>query len=99
SPKLVADVTKESGYLECDPATRSELVVGIWQRERYGYRGRLVGVLNLESFSLNGFDEQDLAAVQQLVQMAANESLLIRRDVDFSEIISHLAKPAPNLTA
>lgn len=54
-PVVVGDVTQSPDYLEGHPDVRSELAVPV----RVG--DRVIGVLNLESRALNGFDQDDLA--------------------------------------
>ncbi len=52
-PVLVVDVRKESRYLNALDAVRSELAVPLISR------GKLVGVLDMQSTSLNAYTEQD----------------------------------------
>jgi nitrate/nitrite-specific signal transduction histidine kinase len=65
-PLLVPDVSQESRYvLMGDSEARSELTVPIKAR------GKVIGVLDIQSERLNAFDEQDLAVLQSLAQQAA----------------------------
>ena len=50
---LVADVHAFPGHIACDSASRSELVVPLVKN------GRLMGVLDLDSPSMERFDEED----------------------------------------
>jgi L-methionine (R)-S-oxide reductase len=50
---VVPDVTAYPGHIVCDPASRSEIVVPLMNW------GRLLGVLDVDSASLNRFDEDD----------------------------------------
>ncbi len=63
--RLVADVRTEPGYIEVDPATRSELVMPI------RYEDQIVGVLNLESDQTAAFDMDTQHFVEALADQAA----------------------------
>jgi len=66
-PLLVPDVSQEPRYI-CLPdsiETRSELVVPLKTKTE------VIGVLNVESDQLDGFDESDLAVLQSLAHQAA----------------------------
>ena len=60
---LVPDVEAFPGHIACDSASRSELVVPIVKN------GELFGVLDLDSPSLDRFDEQDRAGCETLVRI------------------------------
>jgi len=60
---LVPDVEAFPGHIACDSASRSELVVPIVKN------GELIGVLDLDSPSLERFDEQDRAGCETLVRI------------------------------
>jgi phosphoserine phosphatase RsbU/P len=62
-PVLVPDVTKDPRYLAVNPETRSELAIPMM------HKGRVIGVLDLESPQLNYFTEDH---VQTLSILAAN---------------------------
>ncbi|MGC8874752.1 MAG: ATP-binding protein [Chloroflexia bacterium] len=62
---LIPDVREVEDYLAVRPETRSQLTVPI------RWRGDVVGVLNLESSSLNAYDEEDLHLVEMLADLAA----------------------------
>jgi L-methionine (R)-S-oxide reductase len=55
---VVPDVNKFPGHIVCDTASQSEIVVPLvnW--------GKLVGVLDLDSASLNRFDEDDVEGLE-----------------------------------
>jgi GAF domain-containing protein len=57
---VVPDVHAFSGHIACDSASRSELVVPLFQGET------ILGVLDLDSPRLSRFDLQDEAGVKQL---------------------------------
>ena len=62
-PVIVPDVTKDSRYLMVNPETKSELAIPMM------HKGRVIGVLDLESPQLNAFTEDH---VQTLSILAAN---------------------------
>jgi len=62
-PVLVPDVTKDPRYLMANPETRSELAIPMM------HKGKVIGVLDLESPQLNYFTEDH---VQTLAILAAN---------------------------
>jgi phosphoserine phosphatase RsbU/P len=62
-PVLVADVTKDPRYVMANPETRSELAIPMM------HKGKVIGVLDLESPQLNYFTEDH---VQTLSILAAN---------------------------
>lgn len=56
----VADVHKFPGHIVCDPESRSELVVPLT------VDGRLVGVLDIDSPTIDRFSEADQAGVESV---------------------------------
>jgi GAF domain-containing protein len=60
---IVPDVSKFEGHIVCDTASKSEIAVPLlnW--------GRLVGVLDLDSPSLNRFDEEDREGLESLASL------------------------------
>ena len=75
-PVLVPDVRKEQGYLNALDAVRSELAVPMVAR------GKLVGVIDLQSTRLNTYNEQDRALVMLIgarVAVAIDNARLYRR--------------------
>lgn len=58
---VVQDVSQFGGHIACDVASQSEIVVPLlnW--------GRLLGVLDLDSASLNRFDEDDKDGLESVV--------------------------------
>ena len=71
--QLVKDVHQFPGHIACDSASNSEIVVPIHAE------GKVVAVLDIDSPSLNRFDEADKAGLEQFVK-ALEES------ADFSEL-------------
>ncbi len=60
--QLVSDVHAFPGHIACDAASNSEIVVVVKKN------GEAIGVLDIDSPSLNRFDEQDQAGIEQLVR-------------------------------
>jgi L-methionine (R)-S-oxide reductase len=60
---IVPDVSKFSGHIACDPASRSEIVVPLlnWNRT--------LGVLDIDSASLNRFDEDDREGLESVASV------------------------------
>lgn len=60
---IVPDVTKFAGHIACDSASRSEIVVPLlnW--------GKLRGVLDIDSSSLNRFDADDEEGLESFVSV------------------------------
>ena len=57
---VVTDVNSFPGHIACDPASRSELVVPLLAR------GRLLGVLDLDSAMVARFDDEDRLGCETL---------------------------------
>lgn len=58
---IVEDVTKFPGHIACSSASKSEIVVPIFQN------GEIVGVLDVDSEHLAQFDETDKLYLEQIV--------------------------------
>jgi L-methionine (R)-S-oxide reductase len=60
---IVPDVNQFPGHIVCDPGSASEIVVPLlnW--------GRLLGVLDIDSPSLNRFDEDDKEGLESVVSI------------------------------
>jgi L-methionine (R)-S-oxide reductase len=61
-PQLVADVDAFPGHIACAAATRSELVLPVWNGQ-----GRLLGVLDLDSNTPDAFTQTDVAELTKLL--------------------------------
>jgi len=61
STVVVGDVDKFPGHIMCDASSRSEIVVPLlnW--------GKLIGVLDIDSSSLNRFDDEDREGLESVV--------------------------------
>ena len=59
--QLVSNVHEFPGHIACDSASNAEIVVPLVAH------GKVFGVLDIDSPSLNRFDEEDRAGIEQLV--------------------------------
>lgn len=62
---LVKNVHDFSGHIACDSASNSEIVVPIF------VNNKVVGVLDLDSTSLNRFDEEDKAGLEGIAKVVS----------------------------
>jgi len=62
--QLVPDVDQFPGHIACSGASRSELVLPLFNEA-----GEVWGVLDIDSEFLNHFDEQDVAGMEKLVRL------------------------------
>jgi GAF domain-containing protein len=69
--QIVPDVEHYPGHIACDSASRSEIVIPI------RHRGEIIGVLDLDSRELAGFDERDRAPLERLGELLAPSLALI----------------------
>lgn len=60
STQRIADVHRFPGHISCDAASRSEMVVPLL------FAGKLVGMLDIDSPSLNRFSADDQAGIELL---------------------------------
>jgi L-methionine (R)-S-oxide reductase len=60
---IVPDVEKFPGHIYCDPDSRSEIVVPIIKG------GEVLGVLDIDSYELDNFDETDKFYLEKLVEI------------------------------
>lgn len=58
---IVPDVTKFPGHIACDPRSRSEIVVPVFNRE-----DDLIAVLDVDSDKLNAFDPEDRQGLERI---------------------------------
>jgi L-methionine (R)-S-oxide reductase len=65
---VVADVHEFPGHIACDAASRSEIVVPLIKR------GRLLGVLDLDSPDMARFDEEDRSGLNSAVALLLDSS-------------------------
>ena len=61
---IVPDVEAFPGHIACDARAKSEIVVPLYDKE-----GHIRGVLDVDSKSLNSFDETDAAGLKRIVRL------------------------------
>ncbi|KAH7132238.1 GAF domain-like protein [Dendryphion nanum] len=66
--QLVKDVEAFPGHIACDGASRSEVVVPILQG------GKVVAIIDIDCAELNGFDEEDQVALEELAELISASS-------------------------
>jgi GAF domain-containing protein len=64
---IVPDISKFEGHIVCDSKSKSEIVVPLFDDEG------ILGVLDIDSYDYNTFDEIDLAYLQELADYLVNE--------------------------
>lgn len=64
---IVPDVTKFPGHIACDPNSKSEIVVPVFDRD-----GTLIAVLDVDSDQLDAFDEDDREGLERIVGLFAS---------------------------
>ncbi len=60
--QIVADVNQFSGHISCDSNSASELVVPVI------HKGKTMGVFDIDSYTLNRFDEELVETIEELVK-------------------------------
>lgn len=63
---VVPDVQQFPGHIACDPTTKSEIVVPVFDRDR-----ALIAVLDVDSDQLNAFDDDDRQGLERIVALFA----------------------------
>ena len=63
---VVPDVHQFPGHIACDPSSKSEIVVPVFDRD-----GALIAVLDVDSDRLNAFDEDDRVGLERIVGLFA----------------------------
>ncbi len=63
---IVPDVHQFPGHIACDPNSKSEIVVPVFDRA-----GHLIAVLDVDSDQYNAFDETDQRYLEQIVSLLA----------------------------
>ena len=63
-PVIVPDVSKFPGHIACDPRSRSELVVPVFDKE-----GRIMAVIDIDSRTPDHFDETDAEQLERIVAL------------------------------
>lgn len=65
--RIVRDVSAFPGHITCDDGTNSEIVIPILKGDE------LIGVLDLDSYQFNAFDETDKKYLEELSRFLAEE--------------------------
>lgn len=60
---IVPDVHQFPGHISCDSRSRSEIVVPVWKNNK------IVAVLDVDSKTLNSFDEIDAEFLEKIVKL------------------------------
>jgi L-methionine (R)-S-oxide reductase len=60
--QIVPDVSAFPGHITCDPRSRSEIVVPVFDRE-----GQLLAVFDVDSERPDSFDREDAAALEKIL--------------------------------
>ncbi len=63
APVVVSDVEAFPGHVACDPRSRSEIVVPLFKGDR------VVAVLDIDSFQLDQFHEDDVAPLSRILSL------------------------------
>lgn len=63
---VVPDVNQFPGHIACDPNSKSEIVVPVFDRA-----GALIAVLDVDSDRLDAFDEEDARGLERIVGLFA----------------------------
>ena len=66
---IVEDVLSWDGHIACDSESRSEIVVPIRNGE-----GRVVGVLDVDCRTINGFSDVDKEGLEKIVEILGRAS-------------------------
>ena len=61
---IVPDVSQFPGHIACDPNSKSEIVVPVFDRDR-----NLIAVLDVDSDQPNAFDDEDRAGLERIVAL------------------------------
>ena len=64
---IVEDVNQFPGHIACDPNSKSEIVVPVFDRD-----GALIAVLDVDSDQLDAFDEEDREGLERIVGLFAS---------------------------
>ena len=67
---IVPDVEQFPGHIACNPRSKSEIAVPIWNKY-----GEIIGVLDVDSISKNHFNETDAKWLEKIVSLLHQEPL------------------------
>lgn len=68
---IVPDVSKFPGHIYCDPDSKSEIVVPMIKK------GYVLGVLDVDSYKYNTFDEIDRFYLENIVEIIMNKGRIL----------------------
>lgn len=83
--QIVADVhALEQGteHIACDPATRSEIVVPVFNHQQ-----QLIAVLDIDSTDFNSFDAEDAAHLEAMLKRHFTEDTLLETNWLFESVV------------
>jgi GAF domain-containing protein len=63
---IVPDVHQFPGHIACDPNSRSEIVVPVYDRD-----ADLIAVFDVDSDQVNAFDEEDARGIEKILALFA----------------------------
>jgi GAF domain-containing protein len=63
---IVPDVSQFPGHIACDPTSKSEIVVPVFDRDR-----TLIAVFDVDSDQLEAFDEEDRDGLERIMMLFA----------------------------
>jgi L-methionine (R)-S-oxide reductase len=64
---IVADVSTFPDHIACDPNSKSEIVVPVFDRD-----GELIAVLDVDSDRRDAFDAEDAKGLERIVRLFAS---------------------------
>ncbi|MFC2086875.1 GAF domain-containing protein [Bacteroidota bacterium] len=67
---IVPDVHKFPGHIACDSRSNSEIAVPIFNKNQY-----IIGVLDIDSKSLNSFDEIDMENLEKIISLLEKDTV------------------------
>lgn len=65
---IVPDVHEFEGHIACDSRSKSEIVIPFYEKD-----GSIIGVLDVDSESLNSFDETDAEWLMKIIGLIIND--------------------------
>ncbi len=68
---IVPDVNKFPGHIFCDPDSKSEIVVPLIKKD-----GTLFGILDLDSYQYNSFNETDKKYLEEICKFLTSEIII-----------------------
>ncbi|KAI0780246.1 GAF domain nucleotide-binding protein [Fomes fomentarius] len=69
---VVPDVEAYPGHIACDGETKSEVVIPLLLKVAGEQEERAIGVLDLDSLALEGFDERDRVGLERIAKLVVD---------------------------